>query len=236
MSQRYFSEAPLSGERMTLRGPEAHHLAAVMRASAGDEITLFDGAGVECTASVVRVGKRDVELALGECRPISREPTVQLQLAIALPKGDRQKWLVEKAVELGVATLTPLVCEHSVVKLKDSSLDRLERSVIEASKQCGRNHLMQIAPPQPFAQFVRDASPQSQRLIAHPETAGHRALQVQELPPVDIVIAAVGPEGGFSNEEVQQAVEAGWQAVSLGRRILRVETAALKLAASILGD
>src|SRR5688572_7985367 len=102
MSERFFVDSPISADRAMLAGDEARHLAAVMRAQIGDEVVLFDGSGCEFTARVAAIRKQAVELAIIERREVSRELPVELTLAVALPKGDRQKWLVEKATELGV--------------------------------------------------------------------------------------------------------------------------------------
>jgi 16S rRNA (uracil1498-N3)-methyltransferase len=233
MSDRYFSLSPILGETARLTGVEAHHLASVMRAGPGDLIVLFDGSGVECEASIIRISKREVELQIESRREVDREPNTQLTLAIALPKGDRQKWLIEKAVELGVANLTPIVTQRSVVKLKESGRQRLQRSVVEASKQCGRNRLMEIAPPVDWIEFASRTPDDGQRIIAHP---GMVDSVVAETAWGQNLIAAIGPEGGFADEEVESAVDFGWQAMSLGPRILRIETAALKLAALLLRD
>ncbi len=153
----------------------------------------------------------------------------EITLAVALPKGDRQHWLVEKAVELGVSCLVPLITERGVAEPNEAALGRLRRYVIEAAKQCGRNRLLQIATPQPFPEFGRQASRAALRLLAHP---GPDAVPIAELAlpgPARAVCCAVGPEGGFTDEEL--AAGDGWRRVSLGPRILRVETAAVGLAA-----
>src|SRR5436190_713470 len=147
MSDRFFVSPPIAGDRAVLAGDEARHLAAVMRVQIGDEVVLFDGSGVEFTARVTATRKQAVELAIFERREISRELPFSLTLAVALPKGERQKWLVEKATELGVTRIVPLVTERGVAQPVESALERLRRSVIEASKQCGRNRLMEIAAP-----------------------------------------------------------------------------------------
>ena len=101
MSERYYCESSLADETVTLTGPEAHHLAGVMRTVVGDRIILFNGAGIECEASVLRLSKREVQLRIEQRHKIDREATRDLTLGVAFPKGDRQKWLIEKAVELG---------------------------------------------------------------------------------------------------------------------------------------
>jgi 16S rRNA (uracil1498-N3)-methyltransferase len=162
---------------------------------------------------------------------------VPLVLAVALPRGDRQEWLVEKAVELGVSRIVPWQTQHSVARPTEKSIQRLKRSVIEASKQCGRNRLMVVDPPCEFERYVNCAEP-GISLLAHPLTgkgAGTHEL-TQLVRRQDVRHGArigIGPEGGFSDREVTQARAAGWQPIDLGRRILRTETAAVALAAHL---
>jgi 16S rRNA (uracil1498-N3)-methyltransferase len=232
MSDRFFSPCPITAERVTLDGPEAHHLLHVMRAKAGQRITLFDGSGAEFDAEIVKCNRADVEVRVDARRDVDRELKFALVVGVSLPKGDRQKWLVEKLTELGVAVVVPLETERGIAQPTDSALERLERSVIEAAKQCGRNRLMRIAKPQALSDWVRiekDASSTS-RLIAHPNGAPIATLDLAALPSTRI---AIGPEGGFTDAEVASAVATGWQSVDLGKRILRVETAAVALAAVV---
>jgi 16S rRNA (uracil1498-N3)-methyltransferase len=151
---------------------------------------------------------------------------------VALPKGDRQKWLVEKLTELGVTALVPLVTERGVAQPTASAIARLERAVIEASKQCGRNRLMRIARPQAWAAWIAAVATNegTLRLIAHP---GGTPLASIDLKAPQLTQLAIGPEGGLTDAEVATATAARWQAVDLGPRILRVETAAVALAAVI---
>jgi 16S rRNA (uracil1498-N3)-methyltransferase len=245
MSERFYSPHPITAGCMMLDGPEAHHLLHVMRASVGDEVTLFDGSGAEFKATVQTLRRTDAELRIVERREIDRELPFDLVVGVALPKGDRQKWLVEKLTELGVTTLVPLVTERSVAQPAAGALDRLRRSIIEAAKQCGRNRLMKIADAQEWSQWIlRDGIPSAQsairnrkseidaprRLLAHPTGQPLTVINLRE--PMNTQLA-IGSEGGFTEAEVASAVAAGWQQVSLGPRILRVETAAIALAAAI---
>jgi 16S rRNA (uracil1498-N3)-methyltransferase len=227
MSERFFSDTPITGLRAELRGEEARHLLAVMRATVGDEVVLFDGSGAEFVARVAVTSKHCVALELVERREISRELALPVTLAVALPKGERQKWLVEKLTELGVTRLIPLLTERGVAQPVEAALDRLRRTVIEASKQCGRNRLLEVAEPQSAALLFAAAQADVLRLIADP--AGQ--LVGQLAPRRQPVIAAIGPEGGFTPDELSKAVASGWQSVSLGPAILRVETAAIAIAA-----
>jgi len=255
MADRYFLATPISTGRVTLAGPEAHHLIHVMRAAPGLRVVLFDGSGAEFHAAVERVGRSEIELAILRREEVDRELPLDLTLGVALPKGDRQKWLVEKAVELGVTRLVPLRTQRGVAQPVEQALVRLRRAVIEASKQCGRNRLMQIEEPQSWPDFVASAADTPCRLLAHPQGACEAKFEISSHLPnsraltnsrgltapgacpadtlPDRVFLAVGPEGGFAADEVARAVAAGWHTVDLGPRILRVETAALLLVAMV---
>jgi 16S rRNA (uracil1498-N3)-methyltransferase len=230
---------PVERTHARLCGAEAHHLAHVMRAKPGDAVTLFDGSGAEFAARVERVGRSEIELAVLARSEIDRELPTVVTLGVALPKGDRQRWLIEKAVELGVARLVPLETERSDRESPTSS-ERLRRAVIEASKQCGRNRLMEIAAPCKLANFLAEPIPSAasdeMRLFAHPAAPRWReVLAAHELgrPPRPVILA-IGPEGGFTDTEVALAASRQWLAVGCGERILRVETAAIALAAAIM--
>ncbi len=246
MSERFFVPNPIASSRATLAGDEARHLTSVMRAKVGDDIVLFDGSGAEFVTRIAAIGKHAVELDVVERQDISRELPIDLILAVALPKGDRQKWLVEKATELGVTRIVPLVTTRGVAQPVDAALERLRRGVIEASKQCGRNRLMEIAEPQTAAEYVAVVPQDALRLWADPtgEPLANGISEVERGPAPGnlsratfdpshpfVVHCAIGPEGGFTSEETAAAKNNGWRLVSLGPRILRIETAALMLAA-----
>jgi 16S rRNA (uracil1498-N3)-methyltransferase len=234
MTRRYFAAEPVVSPQVTLRDEEAHHLLHVLRAAPGMRVVLFDGSGREFDAEVTACGRSTVDLHVLDRREVDRELRFPLTLGVALPKGDRQRWLVEKAVELGVARLVPLRTDRSQAT-GDRAGDKLGRYVVEASKQCGRNRLMQIEPVHDWDQWLRlpqelaTQAPAAPRLwLAAPGGAPLADDGLAELRPTFV---AVGPEGGFTDDELAAAHAAGWQSISLGPRILRVETAALALAA-----
>jgi 16S rRNA (uracil1498-N3)-methyltransferase len=174
-------------------------------------------------ADVSSCGRDWVEFQIVSSQSVDREISGELTVAIALPKGDRQHFLIEKLVELGVCRLVPLTVERSSVSFGPNVRARLTRYVIEASKQCGRNRLMEIDEAMSVDEyFPRERS--STKLIAQPDTE----MVSPERWARQIAIA-VGPEGGFTADELQSAWAAGWMAVGLGPRILRVETAAMML-------
>jgi 16S rRNA (uracil1498-N3)-methyltransferase len=202
----------------------------VMRASVDDTVTLFDGSGAEFEAVVDKLLRTEVDLRIVARHDIDRELPFKLMVGVALPKGDRQKWIVEKLTELGVSKLVPLVTDRSVAQPVDSALERLRRPVIEASKQCGRNRLMEIAEPQKWSEWIISEIENCRRILAHPDGQPLSAVNRAANTPTQI---AIGPEGGLTNAEVEAATAARWEKISLGPRILRIETAAIALAAVV---
>jgi 16S rRNA (uracil1498-N3)-methyltransferase len=229
MSERFFlATSPVDG-RAELVGDEARHLARVLRAAIGDAVAVFDGRGSEWPARVTAIGRDRVGLEVGP--PLAPPaPPLPLTLAVALPKGDRQTWLVEKLTELGCGRLVPLVTTRGVAEATPAAIERLGRAAIEACKQCGRNTLLEITPPVTLAAVLAARDPGVLAVVADPAgepfgplLAGHAAA----------VLALVGPEGGFTAEELAVAEAAGCRRVSLAPHILRVETAAIALAAGV---
>jgi 16S rRNA (uracil1498-N3)-methyltransferase len=225
MSERFYVSSPIS-EHVVLQGPEARHAVLVCRLQQGDHVYLFHGDGHEYRAEITALGKDRVDLTVLERFSPQRELPFRLEVACPLPKGDRGQFLIEKLAELGVSRFVPLRTRRSVVHPSESRQEKLARYVIEASKQCGRNVLMQIGPLRTVETHLIEKDLPPLRLLAHPSgeplTPPHSGQDVA---------VAIGPEGGFSDEEVEGARGAGWRIVSLGPRVLRVETAALAIAA-----
>ena len=238
MSERFFVETPISGGRALIEGVEAHHLIHVMRLKAGQTVTLFDGSGLQYQGQITRLGRTEVEVDVVAQAEVDRELRTPVFLGVSLPKGDRQKWLIEKAVELGVTKVIPLRTERSVAQPVEQAIERLRRTVIEASKQCGRNRLMEIARPLDWRDYALESPHEGLHWIAHPSAAANGSVRhnvkrqngLRHSP----VRLAVGPEGGFTTAEVTLACDAGWQTIDLGPRILRIETAALLMVAAAL--
>ena len=232
MSERFFLAAAPQGDRAVLTGDEARHLSRVLRAKPGDEVMVFAGTGMEWPARIVRMSRDAVELETGPARedPATAGPAVTI--AVALPKGERQKWLVEKLTELGVARLVPLETERGVAEATPAACERLRRGVIEACKQCGRNRLLEIGAPRSVAAALADMPPGSRAVIADP---GGIPLDPRGLADATSLLALIGPEGGFTAAEIALAEQAGAIRAGLGPHILRIETAAIALAAQLAG-
>jgi 16S rRNA (uracil1498-N3)-methyltransferase len=227
MPRRFYVAHPLDVASLTLAGAEAHHLLHVLRLGISDEVILFDGQGSEASARITAVSDSGTaELQLLEHRPAQSETPFPITLGVAVPKGDRFAWLVEKATELGVTRLVPLVTDRSVVEPGEGKLERMQKTIVEASKQSGRGRLMELGPLTKWSEFV-DEFENGDAYIADPggdlcDFSAHHVTRP--------VILAVGPEGGFTDAELDLACEAGAQLISLGPRTLRIETAALALA------
>jgi 16S rRNA (uracil1498-N3)-methyltransferase len=228
MAERFYTPDRLGPGEYHLSGTEAHHLTTVRRFSPGDRVVLFNGDGNEYAAEIIAVGKKSCSLDILSASPVDRELPFPLVIASALPKGDRADYLIEKLTELGVTRFIPLITSRSVVAPKESVVDKFARAVIEASKQCGRNRLMAVDRPRKWREFLDSTGPGS-RILLHPDPG---APQLTAAMGVGSTIA-VGPEGGFSDEEVRQAIAAGWRVSSLGSRVMRVETAAVAAAALV---
>lgn len=231
MSERFYLPDRLHRPELTLSGQEAHHLAHVLRLGPGAEVALFDGEGTEAVAEVVRVGKREVTLRSRSVWQPPEPTPIPIALAAAPPKGDRFRWLVEKATELGVTRLVPLLTRRTVVDPRENKLGKLRQTVIAACKQCGRSRLMDITGAVRLEPFLASRTGDSVQVITHPSGTPIASLDLSGVAGVTLL---VGPEGGFTEEEVAQAVTTGARVASLGRTILRTETAGVVAAAVVV--
>ena len=227
-----FHLPPADWQTAVLTGDEARHLAQVLRIKPGETVTVFDGHGKRAAAEVLTVSRDEVTLRLGEVHtPTAPRPAITL--AQAIPKGKNMDLIVQKAVELGVAAIQPMVTKNTIVQPGEGKPDKWRRTALEACKQCGQDTLPHIADPLPFDRWIASgagilpaadslkliaslapgAKPIREVLRAHPETSAATLL--------------IGPEGDFTTEETTAALAAGFLPVTLGDIVLRVETATL---------
>ncbi len=229
---RFFvTQLPAAGV-FQLDEDESRHASGVLRMSVGGVCLAFDGLGGEALCSVTQVSKRLVVLQVDERLDTNRESPKPITIAVALPKGDRQKTLIDFLVQLGVHSFQPLVTKRGVAQPVDAALVRLRRSVVESSKQCGRNQLMNILEPVDLAYWISVSKPHAGlSIFAHPYG---EVIPLNDLQPnaksAEQSTALIGPEGGFTEEEADSLRVAGWIAASLGPRLLRVEVAATHIA------
>lgn len=234
---RVYVEAPLvPGSLVELPPDTASHLAKVLRARSGDELILFNGDGREFNGVIEAVRGSRVSASIGDSRPVDRESPLAITLVQCVPRGDRMDFIVQKATELGVARIAPVLSQRSVVRLDkaqaESKAVHWRAVAVSACEQCGRNRLPTIEAVQPLLNYLGESSPGTgPRLVLEPESArSHAAAQDTSAgaagPIVDAEIA-IGPEGGFASDELEAFRVAGFSQIGLGPRILRAETAAI---------
>ena len=233
----FFAEHfPEAGATVALTGEEARHVAASRRLHPGDTLWLFDGRGGTARATLQRIGARGRELELQvEHRRTEPQPQPPIHLACAIPKGDRQQVLLDMATQLGITEFTPLACERSVVKPGAGNRERWRRICLEACKQSRRLYLPVIhEPASPREVAIQAVAAGVDLWIAHP---GNRAIPVSALTANQDqsrgATILIGPEGGFTQQEIDAVSAAGGTAVALGPGILRIETAAVALLAML---
>lgn len=222
-------ELPAQGV-VQLDADSAKHATSVLRLQVGSHVVLFDGLGRECTGTIEQIERKSVSIQVIEFTDADRELSLPVRALVALPKGDRQRALVDGLTQLGVDQLIPLSTQRGVAQPTPNAIERLRRVVIEASKQCGRNQLMEVANPISVSD-IEQASAAGLSMFAHPY--GESARVEVDFTALYDVQFAVGPEGGFTEDEVREFHGKGWQQLSLGPRILRIEMATLAIASSL---
>jgi len=235
---RIYTTQKLQGNTLVELEPEpSRHLARVLRLGVGDCLTLFDGSGGEYPGEIVAVEKKHVRVLTGSHLHQECESPLNIHLGIAISRGERMDWIVQKCTELGVTSLSPLLTEHTEVKLAgaraDKKIQHWQRIAISACEQCGRNRPPIIHTLQTLDAWLASTTAE-QKFVLH-----HRAGSAGIRKPPDSIALLVGPEGGLSESEIEAALQAGYAALSLGPRVLRTETAplaAISILQSYWGD
>lgn len=234
---RFFIDAPLSLGQQELPEAQAHYIGRVLRLGVGDAVQLFDGSGLEYRGELIEAGKKSVRVELREQLDGLAESPLQIHLGQGLSRGERMDWAIQKAVELGVAEITPIVSERCEVRLKDERADKRlahwRQVAISACEQCGRSRLPLIHAPLTLDDWLAQVEADL-KLVLHPVAEP----LTSHAKPASLAFL-IGPEGGLSDAEVDQAVERGFAAARLGPRVLRTETApvvALSVAQQLWGD
>lgn len=234
----------LSAGEVTLSPEESRHASRVLRCRVNDQVVLFDGKGGEGVATVTEVNRGGVILQVADLAKRPFDQRVRLTLAVALPRAPRQPFMFEKCTELGVWAVWPMVCERSVVKPAAGQVEKWRRTTIEACKQCGRAWLPRIELPRPFSETLAHAAEFDTAVVTHADTSFTSLVDVLaasgtrsaggcsgESDDARTLLVWVGPEGGLSPEEIAAAVGVGAVGAQLGSHVLRVETAAITVAA-----
>ena len=228
MPHRYFTRE-LGGGQAALTGPDAHHLAHVMRARVGDTVVLCGPDGLEYTGTVAAIAPGRVEFTVSEGAPSKAEPAVRTTLFVGYPKQGKLEEIIRHSVELGVTEIVPFFSRYCVAtpKKEDVKNERYNRIAAEAAKQAGRAMLPRVAPPLPDFTAVCRALSDFDKALFFYEGGGAPLRDLLQPGSVQRLALITGSEGGFCPEEAQQATAAGAVAVGLGPRILRCETAPL---------
>ena len=232
---RFFCPAPLAtGQALSLPPGAARHV-QVLRLQPGAVITLFNGEGGEFEATVTRMGRSDVEVEVGAHHAIEREAARAIHLLAGITANERMDWLVEKATEMGVASITPLLAERSVLKLKGERADKKRAHwqgvAVAAAEQCGRNRVPAIRPAVSLSDWLARPTSEGQRCVLS-LAQGTRSLASVAAGSEPLVVLS-GPEGGLSPAEESLALSSGFVPVTLGSRVLRAETAPLAVLAAL---
>lgn len=231
MAHRFFAPPnQISSSGVLLDADESHHLMRVMRLGVGAQVQVFDGSGREYSCDVVRTARNQVELAIVDEVLDRVESPLRVTLGLALIKSDKFDWAVQKATELGARQIIPLATKFSEVlkseQRGEKRIKRWERISLEALKQCGRRRLVEIGEPVSWDQYFSSETSQV-RLVFSERGGGSLADVMASKGPVRSTSIAIGPEGGWSEEEISLAEAKGFVAIHLGPRILRSETAAV---------
>lgn len=241
---RFHCSVPLSAGAAFALPPGAARHVQVLRMQPGDALTLFDGAGGEYEATIERMGRSDVSVTVGAHHPVEREATRAVHLAVGMPANERMDWLVEKATELGVASIQPLATAHGVLRLSGERAEKKrahwEAIAIAACEQCGRNRVPVIHPVRSFSgssgwiDAQGEGSAAARFILSLAEGTQDIAAAVAAHAPGNRDVRVLsGPEGGLSAAEEQEAIARGFAPVTLGLRVLRAETAALAALVSL---
>jgi len=237
MTRIYLDQALAAGAECELPEAAARHVAQVLRMAAGETLAIFDGRGTECTARIVEAGKRRVRVALDHCAVVDRESPLRITLAQCVSRGERMDYTLQKAVELGVSAIAPLLSVRSVVRLDEERWERkLEHwrgVIVAACEQSGRTVLPQLEPVRKLDSWLTTER-SGLRLVLSPHA--DTPLRQQPAPAAgDTIILLVGPEGGLDDAELTLARRNGFSALRLGPRVLRTETAGVAALAVLQG-
>ena len=229
MRRFYAPTENFTENKIELDAEQSRHLRSVLRLKESDEIQIFDGAGHEFLCSIKEISKSKTRLdIIREIKPFSPESDLDLTLAAAVTKGDKFEFVLQKAVELGVTKIVPLITHRCDVKLRNTGkkLERWKKIIIESAKQCGRAELMQLTEPFEFENFLEATADGTKILFS--ERGGEKFSEIKSNKRITAVI---GSEGGWEDFELESASKKDFQIITLQGRILRAETAAVSIAA-----
>ena len=241
LNTRIYQDTPFSlNQTFALTKEASHHLARVLRASLNDTLTLFNGDGFNYTAVITDISKNATTVTIQDKTCNDTESPVAIHLVQGVSRGDKMDFCLQKAVELGVTSITPLLTERCGVKLTKErfakKLQHWEGVINSACEQSGRSVVPQLHPIASLSEYIKtfQASLNHTALLCHPSPSAAHQIMLRDIPETNTSFTLlIGPEGGFSDSEVQAAIQHGFQCLTLGKRVLRTETAALAVIAAL---
>ncbi len=232
----FISSSQVREDRITVTGEDVRHIASVLRMKTGDELLLCDGQGTDYRVRIIDAGKKEIRTeVVGSTRRELAGPAITL--GQGLPKSDKMDWIVQKATELGVSSIVPLVTERTIVKIRDEEkrVSRWQKICREAAMQSNRPDIPRVEPILRFSDFLRTLNSELGTLLLLPWEEGTTPIKnvLRAHSAVKDIIVLIGPEGGFAPSEAELARANGFHLVSLGPNILRTETAAISALAML---
>lgn len=237
MPKFFVSRENIDDHTITLEGENARHIGNVLRAKIGDVITVGDGEGRDYECEITEITKKAVVAKITDIFTNDNEPSVKLTLYQALPKADKMELVIQKCIEIGIDRIVPVKTEHAVVKLEgkeDKKLQRWNKIAESAAKQCGRGKIPVVDNVMTFKEAVSEAAELDGAIIPYEKEKENSLKTFAKAFDGKSIGIFIGPEGGFSNEEIDFALSKGVKSVTLGKRILRTETAGLVTAVILL--
>lgn len=236
MHRFYVNSSQIQGEYIRLTGPDVNHIRNVLRMKQGEEIVICNGQGKDCYCIIDRVSEMEITARIEDCKDTDSELKARITLFQGLPKQDKMELIIQKAVELGAYEIVPVMAKRSVVRLDDKKkeekkLERWQAIAEGAAKQSGRGIIPVIKPVQSFTEAVKNAGNMGLGLIPYENAKGMRFTKeiMNDLNKYTSIGVFIGPEGGFEETEIELAITNGIHPITLGKRILRTETAGLAI-------
>jgi 16S rRNA (uracil1498-N3)-methyltransferase len=240
ISRLYHPDLLTVGSVIQLDARQHHHLLTVLRARVGEQIILFNGQGGQYHSEILAINKQQITIAIQQFQANDSESSLAIHLGQAIARGEKMDWIMQKAVELGVATISPICSERVTVRLdaarQAKRLSHWQGIIVNACEQCGRNRLPSLSAVSDLSPWLAANQAQKKFILSpHPihglsETNTLKTIRHEHLSSISIL---VGPEGGFSEQEVQKACDFGFVPIQFGPRILRTETAAIAILATL---
>ncbi len=239
MPRFFVDENNINDHIITLDGENANHIAAVLRCRVGEEITVCDGKGTDYVCEIEEVTKKLVTAKVVDICSCDNEPSVKIKLYQGLPKGDKMELIIQKCIEIGVDSIVPVKTEHTVVKLdgkEDKKVARWNKIAEAAAKQCGRGKIPVVESVMNFSEAIEDSKKLDRVIIPYEKETKNNLKSFTSDFKGETIGIFIGPEGGFAQSEVEKAVESGATSITLGKRILRTETAGLVASVILLHE